>query len=869
MTAEMDNRDNAQDNSAESVGAAPETEAPAPKMPSAEDVAAIGDLSLAQLVDHLLRHPRTTGRTLTAYLRTSRATESAVETPPLEASDQPALARPSAAEHIVDLPPPFPMPLERPLLEPADEFASIEPTELEIAEPIDRPREALLLGVRLGGLALSFIGTAMMAFAPSRTEESALVSGLPLLLLGGLIWLVAGLYERSNGMPAALPPLPIPAPLREPSHLQTRIILGAFALAGSLIAFSLSGGNLFTAGGVIAWLLSIVLWVWALAPEGWSPRFPLRRWSAELANLRPRRFNWVTALLILLIAVGAVMRLADLAHLPPEMTSDHVEKLLDSQRVLNGMTQIFFQNNGGREGLQMYVMAAVVGLTGLPMDFNTLKLVVALEGILSIPVMFWFGRELAGRENRRLGTLVGLALAGLVAVSYWHIALSRLALRIVYTPAITAIIFIYLTRALRYNRRLDWINAGLALGAGLYMYQAVRMLPVVIVIGFVLALVLRARTWAQRTQYVVNFIALVVVAFAVFVPLFRFSYDYPEDFWRRTSGRLFGDSITQMTDEDGNLIARDPTLSELWEAFQANIPALAQNIRNALLMYQYKGDVAWINGSPNRPAFDAASGALLMAGLGGWLAWMLRRRDPALWLIPPAIFVLILPSALAIAFPIENPSATRMSGTLPEVYLLAAFAFALLLIGILRVVGAGRRTGIALAAALFAGVLAFSAVANAAVYFRDFRQSYLISSKPYSDAGRIVREFAVSEGGYGNAFLVAYPYWWDHRAVGIEAGRINWPNGIVSRDEIPAFLRDAARRDDQYRLDPDKPLLFIYSPDDVDTELRLRLWFPRGLAQAIQSYQPEDTYRIFRVPPLGASDFMTFLQSTINVESDG
>ncbi|MBE0691115.1 MAG: hypothetical protein IH587_13430, partial [Anaerolineae bacterium] len=572
-----------------------------------------------------------------------------------------------------------------------------------------------------------------------------------------------------------------------------------------------------------------------------------------------RRFTWVTAVMIVIIAAGAVLRLADLSHLPPEMTSDHVEKLLDSQRVLDGTTQIFFQNNGGREPLQMYVMAAVVGVIGLPMDFDTLKLVTALEGILSIPVMFWFGRELAGRENRRLGLLVGLALAGLVAVSYWHIALSRLALRIVYTPAITALVFIYLTRALRDNRRLDWINTGLALGVGLYMYQAVRMLPVVIVIGLLLALALRARSWAQRTQYVVNFLTLVVVAFAVFVPLFRFSYDYPEDFWRRTSGRLFGDAITQTTDADGNLVARDPTLDELWTAFEANLPVLTQNIRNALLMYQWKGDVAWINGAPNKPAFDAASGALLMVGLGGWLAWMLRRRDPVLWLIPPAIFVMILPSALAIAFPIENPSATRMSGTLPEVYLLAAFAFGLLLLGILRVIGDQRRVAVALAGALFTGLLAFSAVANAAVYFDAFRQSYLISSKPYSDAGTVVRQFALSEGGYGNAFLVAYPYWWDHRAVGIEGGRIDWPNGIVSRDEIPTFLRDAERRTDSYRLDVNKPLLFIYSPDDVDTELRLRLWFPRGMAQAIQSYQREDTYRLFRVPALGVSGFVTFL----------
>ncbi|MCL4247108.1 MAG: glycosyltransferase family 39 protein [Anaerolineae bacterium] len=863
MTAEMDNRDDAPATPAETAQPAPEVDS---QQPDPAVLEAFGDLTIAELLERLVRRPLATARALADYLTAPRPTEPA---PPTEAA---ALTEESPAPDVSARPvaqrPSVTLDVPAALVEPphtADVTPERAPASAEIVPdaPVDRPREAALLGVRLGGLALALGGAAIMAYAPIRTEETALMNGLPLLLFGGLIWFLVGMFEHWKREPAAQPARATAALIEEVSAFDMRLVIGALALGSSLITFALSGGNLFRPVGVIAWAASIVLWAWALAPTGWTPWQPLRRWRSHLfqpGTRRLRRLTWVTVVLLAIIAVGAVLRLADLPNLPPEMTSDHVEKLLDSQRVLDGTTQIFFQNNGGREPLQMYVMAAVVRLTGLPMDFDTLKLVTALEGILSIPLMFWLGRELVGRENRRLGLLVGLALAGLVAVSYWHIALSRLALRIVYTPLITALILIYLTRALRDNQRVDWINTGLALGVGLYMYQAVRMLPVVIVIGLLLALVLRARSWVERTRYVVNFLALVVIAFAVFVPLFRFTYDYPADFLRRTSGRLFGDSITQTTDDEGNLVARQPTLDELWTAFQANLPVLTQNLRNALLMYHWKGDVAWINGAPNKPAFDAASGALLVAGLGAWLAWMLRRRDPALWLIPPAIFVMILPSALAIAFPIENPSATRMSGTLPEVYLLAAFAFGLLLLGIGRVFGG--RAGVLLAGVLFTGVLAFSAVANADTYFRDFRQSYLISSKPYSDAGAILRQFALTEGGYGNAFLVAYPYWWDHRALGIDGGRIDWPNGIVSRDDIPTFLRDAALRADAYRLDANKPLLFFYSPDDVDTELRLRLWFPGGLAQPIQSYQPEDTYRIYRVPALGEAGFAAFLEDS-------
>jgi hypothetical protein len=589
--------------------------------------------------------------------------------------------------------------------------------------------------------------------------------------------------------------------------------------------------------------------------------------SASAASLRFTSPLWITVVLIIIILVGAAFRLTDIDGTPPEMTSDHVEKLLDSQRVFEGGYNIYFQNNGGREPLQMYVMAAFVGLTGQPMDYDTLKLVTALEGILTIPIFFWLGRELVERYNPRLGVLVGLALAALVAVSYWHVSLSRLALRIVYTPGIIALIFIYLTRALRENRRIDFINAGLALGVGLYMYQVIRIMPVVIVVGVGIAVVPLSRTWDERRRYLLNLAMLIVVSFAVFMPLFRFSVDYPDDFWRRTSGRLFGDDLTQTINEDGTITERVPTLDERFAAFGENLPILTTNIRNALLMYTWKGDVAWISAAPNRPALDPLAGALLVVGTGAWIGWTIRKRDAALWLVLPAWFILIFPSALSIAYPIENPSATRMSGTLPFAYLMAAFGLAYLLTSFMKI--APRRIGVGVSALAFVAVIGISFGANWQTYFGDFRNTYLISSKPYSSAGALLRQFATNEGSYGNAFMVAYPYWWDHRAIGIDGGRINWPNGIVSRDDIARFLRDARARTDAYTLDADRPLLFMYSPDDVDTELRLELWFPEGFSETVTTSHPNDTYRIYTVPPLGDDGLAAFIREHAPDAEDG
>jgi hypothetical protein len=892
------------------------------------------DLTLAETLDRLVRQPGATLRTIGAALTPSPSPSGRGE------SDSAAVGTPQSEASLWD------EASANLTLQNTDSTAS--PTPLLVS--VQSRRARLDLVFRGVGLLLAFIGTATMAWSGVRTEATALYPGLVFAVIGMLVWVWVEARVQSAKYKVQSSEFSVPSSQSFPEddsqssttdtqnpelrtenyelrtqnpELRTKLVLFGVALFASAMAFEFSAGNRFTVPGVLAWIVSVVLWVWVFAPTGWTPLYPFRRWrrtltlnpspsgrgtladsspvessgspslsssgrgtlpessdspsplergvGGEVSPARPgdttggevaRGFRlpitWVGVTLLLIIIVATIFRVGDLSGVPPEMTSDHVEKLLDSWRVYTGASSnIFFQNNGGREVLQMYVMAMFARVTGLPFSFDTLKLLTALEGILTIPVMFWLGRELFSRHDRRLGILVGLALAGLVAVSYWHVSLSRLALRIVYTPLITALIFIYLARALRQNSRIDFINAGLALGIGLYMYQAVRMIPVVIIVGVGLTVIFYARTWLERRRYVWNFIALVVVAFAVFVPLFRFSLDYPDDFWRRSAGRIFGDALIQTTDDQGNIIERAPTNAERVAAVQQNIAVLGNNIINALLMYTWRGDIAFINAAPNRASFDPLAGALLFVGLGGFTVYMLRRRDPALWLVLPAGLIMILPSALAIAQPIENPSATRMSGTLPFAYLLAAFGMATMIMSV-----RGRR-GVVFAGAAFVGALVFGYAANTATYFGEFRQSYLLASKPYSDAGEMLRVFGTQEGGFANAFMIGYPHWWDHRAIGIEGGLMDWPNGIVSRDMIPQFLSESSLRGDFYRFDPNRAILFMYAPEDSETELALQQWFPTGEVRLMRTYQPEDAYRVYYVPALGEAAFQAFVSASV------
>lgn len=721
--------------------------------------------------------------------------------------------------------------------------------------------------LRIAGFGIVLAAQVYMLFAP-RSEAAGLDVGAPYLLLGFAIWMVGeivGLHPALRLNPSLPEQTKTLVTRTGWITLLWRASVAALGTVCALLAWRFTAGNQFTLEGVAGWLGGVILWVWALAPLDWSPAGAVRGALSAVRAWRPRMSGetfWTLIALILIMGVGVFFRFSEFASIPPEMTSDHVEKLLDANGVVNGRYNIFFVNNHGRDPLQFYLLALMHSGFGLPLDFSLLKLLTAIEGLITIPLMYALGRVVIGRSNPRMGTWVGLSAAALVAVAGWHVMLSRLGLRIVLTPLTTTLLLIFLVRALRYNRRWDWIGVGLTLGFGVYTYQAVRMLPVVVIAGVGLTLLFGLFQWGAKRLIIsrnmlVNLAVAGVIAFVAFVPLFRFSVEYPEDFWRRTSGRLFGDAIMQDTNEAGDLIFRQATLEERFAAFNENVPALMTNLRNAVLMYNWKGDVAWINNAPNYPTLDPVAGALFLVGLAAWLMRMLRRRDPVDWLMLPMIFIMLLPSALAIAYPIENPSASRASGTLPVVFLIAGYALALMAQSLVRLLG-GRLLARGLAAVAAVGIIGGSYHYGSLVYFNNYYLAYRVSSLPYSDAGRVMRSFA-DNNGYGNVFVIAYRYWWDHRALGIEGGRIDFPNGIPSLERAPQFIADAARRTGEYRFDPDREILFFYSSQDTAASAWLSAMFPFGVENLLDTYHPEDSYMIYRVPPIGAEGLAFFL----------
>ena len=689
------------------------------------------------------------------------------------------------------------------------------------------------LGMRLLALLLALWGSHILVAEPWRRDSEMLARGALFLLPALALWLLAdGLYSwprrmaRERSLPHAASPGAVPG--RRGQRL--RAALAAALCCG--LAWRFTAHNSFTFIGLCAWLASILLWLRALTPGDHDLRVWWRALPARLKRVHWRSREMLALGIILLLAAG--LRLGQLDTVMPEMNSDHVEKIRDAWRVSRGQYNVFFANNGGREPLQMYAIALLAQLPGLGFNFYTLKLLTALEGIVAVLLMTRAGRALIGGREGRLG---GLLMGALVAVGYWHILLSRMGLRIVLTTSVVALLLLFLWRALRNNRRGDYLAAGLVIGFGFYTYQAARMLPLVVVTG--VGLILLWRAGGQRLPLLRNFAALVLIALVAFVPLAGYTLEYPQDFWRRTTSRVLGDEAITGDSVSG--------IDEQLAAASTNLSQLAVNLRDALLMFNWKGDVSWISGAPDKPALDPWTGALFILGLGAWARRIQRRRSVLELLLPLALLIMLLPSVLALAFPIENPSHTRASGALPVVFLIAALPLAQL-VGLLRHLLRGR-IGLLCASGLVMLLLAGALLTTQRRYFVENLNAWTNSTFPYSTAGQVLSTFVAVTDAPGNAFIIAWPHWWDHRAVGIAAGLQQWPNGVPGIEQLPNYIGAAMTREGEYRLDKERGLLFFLFPEDEAALSSLQAWFPDGQLQRRHSELKRNEFLLYRVTP--------------------
>ncbi len=356
-----------------------------------------------------------------------------------------------------------------------------------------------------------------------------------------------------------------------------------------------------------------------------------------------RRVVFIGALILL---VAAALRLPAIGRVPPGLYHDEAYYGLDAVDVLRGHLQVYFPANNGREPLFIYLAAGMVGLLGR--SPFALRLTSAFVGMLTVAATAAAGRALFSRR-------VGLLAAAILAVTLWHVHLSRVGFRAVTLPLVTALTVWLGARAARTGRPRLWLAAGALYGLSFYTYAAARFTPVALGVFGLYALAILGPRALQPHARGIGLAAL--AAMGVLAPLAAYTLSHPD------------------------VVPGRPDQVSIWNpAISGGDPwgTLGRHVLRTLGMFFVRGDRIWRHNVPWRPVFGPLLGAAFL--LGVVMSFPLPRRPrpgggvrtafPLIWTA-----VMALPTVLAE----DAPHFLRAVGMLPVLAFLPALGLDMLM----------------------------------------------------------------------------------------------------------------------------------------------------------------------------------------------
>ena len=225
---------------------------------------------------------------------------------------------------------------------------------------------------------------------------------------------------------------------------------------------------------------------------------------------RAPRAGWERLAIAGILLGAAALRLAALERLPPGMSQDELIRgydawsLWETGRDFHGVAMPAYLEAFGPgdypAAISAYLTAPLTGLFGLRQA--VVRLPIALSAIATVYLLWrWMRRE--------FGAVAALAAAASLAMSPWHLFVSRMGFEGLLTPFLVTCGFAWLVRAPQENEATSaagiarrkgfgqwWkpIAAGFCLGAAMWTYAAPRFLLPLLLAAWGLLRVLAART---------------------------------------------------------------------------------------------------------------------------------------------------------------------------------------------------------------------------------------------------------------------------------------------------------------------------------------------------------------------------------------
>jgi hypothetical protein len=369
-------------------------------------------------------------------------------------------------------------------------------------------------------------------------------------------------------------------------------------------------------------------------------------------------------------------------QMPGGLFPDMAANGLDINLMQQGHLQPFYERGNGREALFFYMEWASVALFGK--GVWQFSIVSALGGVLAV-IMCYFvtyrlvlmGQEAEDPFVKKKATTIALLAMFLMAVSTWHIVLSRTAFRATLIPLFSALCFYFLIRVYQSVTTKSKLWFALLFGAsfalGFYTYIAFRIMAVILVMSVLwplLSQIKLGKFWQTVMNYKLVFFCSLAAFIIVILPLGAYFYQHPGSFIGR-AGQVSVFNQTLYTVNGQQLTSKPPistVVSVVGEVFKEQFVGIFTH-----------GDLNWrqnISGYPFlsplvSPFFGI--GFLVVAVLGVWYFFAPIKRSS--WWKYYALTGWFLGMMLPVATTAEGiPHGLRGIGIIPPLFIISALA---------------------------------------------------------------------------------------------------------------------------------------------------------------------------------------------------
>lgn len=343
--------------------------------------------------------------------------------------------------------------------------------------------------------------------------------------------------------------------------------------------------------------------------------------------------EWLLFSCIFVLAI--FLRLYKIDIIPPGLHGDEAQSGIEAVRILNGAPYTPYSPEVyGQTTFYFYLVAAVFKIFGV--SATSIRLTSALLGILTIPLFYLFIRYFFNQQAALFSTF-------LLAISRWHIHLSRLGLMSITTTLFQAGFFLFLLKGLKTKKILDFILAGIFLTLGLNSYMAFRFLPLIL-IAFLCFLFFTQREIVKNNLR--GLILFSITTVILLLPLLTYAFTN----WDIFMGRM--QSI---------YIFNNHPFGELPSI-------LFNNLKGALLMFNFRGSTWPHKNLPGAPLLDMVTGIFFIIGI---VQALLNFKKPIYFLLLINLLTMLGINVFSESVYPPAGDPIRSSGTIISVFIFA------------------------------------------------------------------------------------------------------------------------------------------------------------------------------------------------------